>query len=49
MKVPLPHLFLFAALPMLIGFIGSICAARLSSTKLGGVQIDDVSQRIAGR
>jgi MFS transporter, AAHS family, 4-hydroxybenzoate transporter len=48
MKVSLPRLFLFAAVPMVIGFICSLGAARLSYTRLGGVQLDDVSQRIAG-
>jgi MFS transporter, AAHS family, 4-hydroxybenzoate transporter len=48
MKVSLAHLFLFAAVPMLVGFMCSISAARLSQTRLGGVQLDDVSQRISG-
>jgi AAHS family 4-hydroxybenzoate transporter-like MFS transporter len=48
MKVTLPHLFLFAAIPMVIGFICSMSAARLSYTRLGALQLDDVSQRVSG-
>jgi AAHS family 4-hydroxybenzoate transporter-like MFS transporter len=47
LNVSLPRLFLFAAIPMLVGFLCSLSAARLSHTKLGGVHLDDVSQRIS--
>jgi len=47
MKVSLPHLFLFAAIPMVVGFIASSSMARLCQTRLGGVQIDDAPQRIS--
>jgi AAHS family 4-hydroxybenzoate transporter-like MFS transporter len=47
LKVSLPHLFLFAAFPMVVGLICSIGAARLCQTRLGGVHLDAVSQRIS--
>jgi MFS transporter, AAHS family, 4-hydroxybenzoate transporter len=47
-KVSLPHLFLFAAVPMVVGFICSISAARLSHTRLGSLKLDDLSQRMSG-
>jgi MFS transporter, AAHS family, 4-hydroxybenzoate transporter len=47
MKVSLPHLFLFAAVPMMVGLSCSLGVARLCQTRLGGVRLDDVSQRIA--
>ena len=46
-RVSLPHLFLFAAIPMVAGLICSIGIARLCQTRLGGVNLDDVSQRIS--
>jgi len=47
LRVSLPHLFLFAAIPMVAGLICSIGVARLCQTRLGGVNLDDVSQRIS--
>ena len=47
LKVSVPHLFLFAAIPMAVGSICSIGIARLCQTRLGGVNLDDVSQRIS--
>jgi hypothetical protein len=46
-KVSVPHLFLFAAIPMVVGLICSIGIARFCQTRLGGVHLDDVSQRIS--
>jgi len=46
-KVSLPHLFMFAALPMLIGLMASISIARLCRSRLGGVQLGDASERLA--
>jgi AAHS family 4-hydroxybenzoate transporter-like MFS transporter len=48
LKVSLPRLFLFAAVPMVIGLIASIIVARLCYSRLGGLHLDDVSQRISG-
>jgi AAHS family 4-hydroxybenzoate transporter-like MFS transporter len=47
MKVSPAHLFVFAAIPMGVGFMCSIAAARLSYARLGGVQLDDVPQRLS--
>jgi MFS transporter, AAHS family, 4-hydroxybenzoate transporter len=47
MKVSLPHLFLIATIPMVLGLICSIGIARFCHTKLGGVHLDDVAQRIS--
>lgn len=46
-KVSLPHLFMFAAIPMLIGLMASISIARLCQSRLGGVQLGDASERLA--
>jgi AAHS family 4-hydroxybenzoate transporter-like MFS transporter len=47
MRVSLAHLFLFAAVPMVVGFVGSTIAARLAHARLGVTRLDDVSQRIS--
>jgi hypothetical protein len=38
-----PHLFLFAAIPMVVGLICSVGIARFCQTRLGGMHLDDVS------
>jgi AAHS family 4-hydroxybenzoate transporter-like MFS transporter len=42
MKLPLQQLFLWAALPMLVGFLASLGVARLCYQRLGGLHLDDL-------
>jgi MFS transporter, AAHS family, 4-hydroxybenzoate transporter len=45
LKVSLPHLFLFAAIPMVVGLLCSLGIARFFQMRLGGVHLDAVAQR----
>jgi AAHS family 4-hydroxybenzoate transporter-like MFS transporter len=47
MKVPARQLFVLAAIPMVAGFIASICVARLCFQKLGGIHLDEVTQIVS--
>jgi AAHS family 4-hydroxybenzoate transporter-like MFS transporter len=47
MKVPARQLFVLAAIPMVAGFIASICVARLCFQKLGGIHLDEVAQTVS--
>lgn len=42
MKLPLPQLFLWAALPMFVGLLASLGVARLCYRRLGGLHLDDL-------
>jgi len=44
-KIPLPHLFAFAAIPMAAGLLAAGGIARLCRIKLGSVRLDEVPQR----
>ncbi len=44
MRLPLTELFLFACIPMLTGLIAAVILVRLCHHRLGGRQIDDMTQ-----
>jgi AAHS family 4-hydroxybenzoate transporter-like MFS transporter len=45
LRLPLRQLFLLASLPMVVGLIASAIIAGLCHRRLGGLQIDDMTQQ----
>jgi AAHS family 4-hydroxybenzoate transporter-like MFS transporter len=43
LKVPPSRLFIFAAVPMVVGLIASVVIARLRYAKVGSIALDDNS------
>lgn len=44
-NMPLPQLFLLAAIPMVVGVVAALLLARLSYLRLGGTHLDDAPAR----
>ena len=47
MKIPARQFFVFAAMPMAVGLIASLCVASLCYRRLGGNHLDEIAQPVS--